>query len=149
MIRTREVDPPALLTKMSFTFIFILNDTCHIMDKKSNKAEMGDNGAGRKRSSELPGYPLYPADEDIFSKFKEEGSLNPEDTSRAKAANEAASDGKNNEKSFDEDRSGGDLDVPGSETDEKQEFIGTEDEENSYYSLGGDDHNDLDEDTGE
>jgi len=25
-------------------------------------------------------------------------------------------------------------------------MIGSEDEENNYYSLGGDDHNDLDED---
>jgi hypothetical protein len=148
MIRKREVYPPALLKK-SFIFIFILNDAYNFMDKKSNKAEMGDKGAGKERSSELPGYPLYPANEDIFSKFKEEGSLNPEDTSKAKVPNEAVSAGKNNEKGFDEDRSGSDLDVPGSETDEKQEFIGTEDEENTYYSLGGDDHNDLEEDKGE
>ena len=30
-----------------------------------------------------------------------------------------------------------------------QENIGTEDEENNYYSLGGDNHNDLEEDKGE
>ena len=41
--------------------------------------------------------------------------------------------------------SGDDLDVPGSELDDQQESIGSEDEENNYYSLGGDDHNDLDE----
>lgn len=38
------------------------------------------------------------------------------------------------------------LDVPGAELDDPDEKIGEEDEENNYYSLGGDDHNDLDED---
>jgi hypothetical protein len=28
-------------------------------------------------------------------------------------------------------------------------MIGSEDEENNYYSIGGDDHNDLDEGKGE
>jgi hypothetical protein len=44
---------------------------------------------------------------------------------------------------------GSDLDIPGSELDDDQEDIGSEDEENNYYSLGGDDHNDLDEDNEE
>ena len=39
-----------------------------------------------------------------------------------------------------------DLDVPGAELDDTQEAIGSEDEENNYYSLGGDDHEDLEED---
>ena len=43
---------------------------------------------------------------------------------------------------------GNDLDIPGSELDDLQEAIGNEDEENNYYSLGGDDHNDLEEDRG-
>jgi hypothetical protein len=30
--------------------------------------------------------------------------------------------------------------------DDENENIGSEDEENNYYSLGGDDHEDLDED---
>jgi len=38
--------------------------------------------------------------------------------------------------------------VPGSELDDEQEAIGNEDEENNYYSLGGDNHNDLEEDQG-
>lgn len=40
-----------------------------------------------------------------------------------------------------------DLDIPGSELDDKDEGIGEEDEENNYYSLGGDRHDDLEEDT--
>jgi hypothetical protein len=39
-----------------------------------------------------------------------------------------------------------DLDVPGSELDDANEEIGEEDEENNYYSLGGDQHQNLDED---
>ncbi|MGZ5248406.1 MAG: hypothetical protein ACXWCR_14970 [Flavitalea sp.] len=39
-----------------------------------------------------------------------------------------------------------DLDIPGSELDDANEDIGEEDEENNYYSLGGDRHDDLDED---
>ena len=39
-----------------------------------------------------------------------------------------------------------DLDVPGSEDDDDNEDIGEEDEENNYYSLGGDAHENLEED---
>lgn len=39
-----------------------------------------------------------------------------------------------------DDLSGSDLDVPGSELDDAQEEIGSEDEENNLYSLGGDNH---------
>lgn len=42
--------------------------------------------------------------------------------------------------------SGDDLDVPGSELDDEEESIGSEDEENNSYSIGGDDHDDLEED---
>jgi hypothetical protein len=41
---------------------------------------------------------------------------------------------------------GNDLDVPGSELDDADEAIGEEDEENNYYSLGGDDMENLEED---
>ena len=68
---------------------------------------------------------------------------------QTKELNENEYAGKNNEKNFSDDVSGSDLDVPGSELDDEQENIGSEDEENNYYSLGGDDHNDLDEDKGE
>jgi hypothetical protein len=42
-------------------------------------------------------------------------------------------------------KTGADLDA-GSELDDQQENVGSEDEENNYYSLGGDNHNDLEED---
>lgn len=40
------------------------------------------------------------------------------------------------------DMAGEDLDVPGSELDDENEAIGSEDEENNSYSLGGDAHED-------
>lgn len=39
-----------------------------------------------------------------------------------------------------------DLDIPGAELDDANEEIGEEDEENNYYSLGGDNHENLEED---
>ena len=41
---------------------------------------------------------------------------------------------------------GEDLDIPGAELDNPNEEIGEEDEENNYYSLGGDRHENLEED---
>ena len=41
---------------------------------------------------------------------------------------------------------GEDLDVPGADADDPNEDIGEEDEENNYYSLGGDNHENLEED---
>ena len=74
---------------------------------------------------------LYPAKDDIYNKFKQEVAINPEDVTTIKEINEYV---------------GEDLDIPGSELDDEQEKIGSEDEENNYYSLGGDNHNDLEED---
>ena len=47
------------------------------------------------------------------------------------------------------DLSGGDLDVPGSSDDDADEMIGEEDEENNFYSLGGDNHENQEENKGE
>jgi hypothetical protein len=53
------------------------------------------------------------------------------------------------EDSIDTDMTGEDLDVPGSEEDDADELIGEEDEENNYYSLGGDNHEGQEEDQGD
>jgi len=96
---------------------------------------------------DLPGYPLYPASEDVFSKGLIEEDIDPEDISKIKQ--ELGLDAEDwNEKDFDEDLTGDDLDVPGSELDD-DEIDGNEDEENNYYSLGGDNHNDLEENQGD
>ena len=85
--------------------------------------------------------------EDIYVKSKEEKEIDPEDVSKYKTPNDIIE--TRNEKDFESDKSGSDLDVPGSELDDAQENIGSEDEENNYYSLGGDNHNDLEENNGE
>lgn len=105
---------------------------------------------GRQKDSikkDLIGYPDYPASEDIYNKFQEEREVNPEDISRTKEANYRSR--KKYKADSSEDLSGSDLDVPGAELDDNQESIGSEDEENNYYSLGGDNHNDLEEDKGD
>ncbi len=94
----------------------------------------------------FPGYPLYPPSEDIYNQGKKEMDLNPENPSKKKTPNE--SERALNEKTFKDDMLGDDLDVPGAELDDQQESVGSEDEENNYYSLGGDDHNDLEENKG-
>lgn len=43
-----------------------------------------------------------------------------------------------NEAGFGEEKTGADLDVPNTESDDSNENIGEEDEENNSYSLGGD-----------
>lgn len=95
----------------------------------------------------LPGYPHYPVSEDIYIQGKKEGEVDPEDLSKRKSANEAK--GSANEKDFTDDVSGSDLDVPGTELDDAQELLGSEDEENNAYSLGGENHKDLEEDKGD
>ena len=112
--------------------------------KKQDKSRPVENKDAEKEI--VPdGYPLYPVSEDIYSTNKEEANIDPEDLLKRKQLNENDESAPENEKDFAEDESGSDLDVPGAELDDEQESIGTEDEENNYYSLGGDDHNDLDE----
>lgn len=88
---------------------------------------------------DLPGN--YSADEDIFRKGLVDEDIDPEDISRLKEEMDIDDD-EWNEKSYDNDLIGDDLDVPGSEDDDFDEAIGEEDEENNYYSLGGDNHDD-------
>lgn len=98
----------------------------------------------KKNEDAFPGYPAYPSDEDVYSKLEEKENIDPEDVSKTKKPNKSKF-GKN-EKDFEQDVSGSDLDIPGSEDDEDTDNMGIDDEENSFYSLGGDDHENLDED---
>lgn len=100
-----------------------------------------------KISSEKPqllqGYPPYDPTEDIYNRSQKVDDMDPAEeflTNSPSGGPEAM-----NEKNFSDDLSGDDLDIPGAELDDEQESIGNEDEENNYYSLGGDDHNDLEE----
>ena len=84
-----------------------------------------------QEKEEFPGYPHQAPGEDIYNQEKEETEIDPE-TLQKKPSPE------------DPDNIPG-LDIPGAEMDDEQENVGSEDEENNYYSLGGDDHTDLEE----
>src|SRR5882672_2636871 len=76
----------------------------------------------------------YSGKDDIYSKDKEEDLDLDDGLKKTKKAKKTPKD------MLSEDE----LDVPGANLDD-DEAVGEEDEENSYYSLGGDDHDDLEE----
>ncbi len=106
---------------------------------------MNDHNQDSKKESEDEKFPLpiYPPSEDIYRQEKELDDVDPE-TGKMKTTVKNP-DGPN-ELDFSETKIGNDLDVPGSELDDEMEKTGNEDEENNYYSLGGDNHNDLEDD---
>ena len=102
--------------------------------------------AANEQLDKKDGYPQYPVNEDIYNKFNKEYDIDPENISKNKDIISIDKIPSWNEKNFDQDHSGMDLDIPGSELDDDQENIGSEDEENNGYSIGGDNHNDLEQD---
>jgi hypothetical protein len=80
----------------------------------------------------LPGNPVYSAKDDIYNNQKKEEFT--EDDVPVNGLKKPIP-------SPDED-----LDIPGAELDDDDEILGEEDEENNYYSLGGDNHENLEED---
>ena len=73
----------------------------------------------------------YPASEDIYNQEDKLEDIDPEDISGERIINQDNHEWKQNS-----DKLGDDLDVPGSELDDDQEEIGSEDEENNFYSEG-------------
>jgi hypothetical protein len=116
------------------------------MKANSNKVNALIVKENKEEDNYLEGYPVYPDNEDIYNKFRKGRNIDPEDISKTKDIFENTKAVSNFEKDISDNDPGGELDIPGSELDDSQEIIGSEDEENNYYSLGGDDHNDLDED---
>jgi len=92
------------------------------------------------------GYPLYPDKDDIYNRAEEVKDLDADDFSHIKDDKEEEEIDPEEELDFEEEVLIDDLDVPGSELDDDNEDIGNEDEENNYYSIGGDNHEDLEED---
>jgi hypothetical protein len=93
---------------------------------KRKKVDPGKSDTKTPESDKTPGYPLYPANEDIYIKGKEEPYNETEESPLDLG-----------------------LDIPGAELDDAQELIGEEDEENNYYSLGDDNDKDFDENNSE
>ena len=77
--------------------------------------------------------PVYEDKDDIYNREKEVTLKDEDNTGEIRSVD-------NNKGPAD------DLDIPGAESDDANETIGEEDEENNYYSLGGDRHEDLEED---
>jgi hypothetical protein len=119
------------------------------MKVKSDNLNLPDSKGDRIDQDDKNGYPEYPASDDIYQQFEEEKDIDPEEIDAIKAKNESGEFKSMNEKDYHNDVSGSDLDIPDSEMDNILENAGDGDEENDYYSLGGDDHNDLEEDQGE
>jgi|WetSurMetagenome_2_1015567.scaffolds.fasta_scaffold05107_2 hypothetical protein len=115
------------------------------MKKNIENNRLPDPQDDTENSDNLQGYPKYPDGDDIYKKYLKDSS-DPDAGIINVVSNGKYSVRTGKEKGFIEDFPGSDLDIPGSELDDYQELDGNEDEENNYYSLGGDDHNDLDED---
>ena len=108
---------------------------------------------------DFPGYPHYPAKEDIMNvKAVERVDTDVDNLARSTNQRNGPVPDKTGYEQIDEnedfnrvskldstdiDEDG--LDVPGAEDDDANEDIGEEDEENNYYSLGGDNHENLEE----
>ena len=101
---------------------------------KKGKEEKKKN----KNKKNLPGYEPYPPADDIFNQ-EQEVDIDLKDETQLENINKTPERSKKN-------LTGESLDVPGSELDDSQEDVGAEDEENNYYSIGGDKHEDLEED---
>jgi len=112
--------------------------------KTTTKPQANRERTQNKEAKE--GYPLYPPKDDIYRRYKEEQDLDPENLLRSKEENDEFEETVSDVRELNDDLMGIDLDVPGAELDDEQEDIGNEDEENNYYSIGGDKHHDLEED---
>lgn len=146
------------------------NNSSKPMDSKRDV----ENSPDEKTDQDFPGYPHYPAKEDIMDQrtgsHRVDANLEEMGTGpNASGVNQRFLSGQNNERS-EEPRSGKldandsrnaeigtpqnvsnedintNLDIPGTELDDENEAIGAEDEENNYYSLGGDRHEWQEED---
>ena len=85
----------------------------------------------------LPNYPHYPESDDIYNNSDREDVIDTDGIFENLDINQ---------NDFVKEEIGGDLVPDDLGLGEIAENEGSEDEENNYYSLGGDDHNDLDED---
>lgn len=110
------------------------------MRKRINKTISTIGSSNLEEKNKLPF--SYPVNQDIYNKSHLESGISPE----VLANQESTSDILIDENDINNDIPENDLDVPGSELDDQQEKIGSEDEENNYYSIGGDRHDDLEED---
>jgi hypothetical protein len=99
--------------------------------KNSDEKNQANEDQIEKNLEELD----YPATEDIYNREEKIKNINPDTISTDETIEKK--EGEWNENTFNTDKdnkTGEDLDVPGSELDDQQEETGSEDEENNYYS---------------
>jgi hypothetical protein len=119
------------------------------MKEKDENGNLSARQENRKENRNLEGYPLYSTGEDFYSKFEEDKDIDPENISIAEESPENEEISPDTTIDSKKEKAQDNLDVPGAELDDAQEGVGSEDEENNYYSIGGDGHDDLEEDKGE
>jgi hypothetical protein len=98
-------------------------------------------GENNERAEE-PRAPGTTGDDDLDIKEGTGGDVDDDDLAVLNSTNEEIGRPQN----VSNEDLGTDLDVPGSELDDENEVLGEEDEENNYYSLGGDRHESQEED---
>lgn len=77
----------------------------------------------------------YPASDDIYNQEEKAKNINLDKIDTDQAIDQKQGEWNENTFNIDkEEKLGDNLDVPGSELDDVQENIGSEDEENNYYS---------------
>ena len=109
-----------------------MTDSTKILNSNTDKSS---------NNMHLQEFPLYPVQEDMYSHSQKDDNIDLDSIS--------CKEDLLTNKLIAADAVSNSLDIPGAELDDAQENIGSEDEENNYYSLGGDEHNNLDEDNGE
>ncbi|OBX24538.1 hypothetical protein LX77_03411 [Gelidibacter algens] len=60
----------------------------NVMKEKENQENLSKREADKKSKKNFPGYPHYPASEDIYNKEKEVTDINPADITKTKTTNE-------------------------------------------------------------
>lgn len=124
----------------------------HRVDMNMEKLSSGPNNTGvnqrfmadqnRTRGAEGTPVPLTGEDDELAIRMGTEADVNEDDIAVLNSANDETTLPRNTTNVTLES----DLDVPGAELDDANENIGEEDEENNYYSLGGDRHEGQEED---
>lgn len=92
----------------------------------------------KEEPANLEGYPTYEPEEDVYKQFSKKKFPTSEVNTYSGANKELPIDKIISNQENSSETMGQDLDVPGAEQDDQQESLGSEDEENNFYSLGDD-----------
>jgi hypothetical protein len=94
---------------------------------------------GKDKEEQFPGYPSHPPGEDIYKHEEKVGRIDADEDGLITHTGKLVTENANDETSI------AGLDVPGADLDADKEALGQGDEENQYFSLGGENHEGLEE----